>query len=129
MVDVPVPVFRKYWTQKLASLNSQCHVITNKYPEAGSAKQKVHKVLNYIEILAGWTPAKVGDSPEWTTNMNIAEEKRTNICKVLDGKALFSALYCMYTVTLNELKAVSAQTGKTLNATKWLPGFIGSSKS
>jgi hypothetical protein len=33
------------------SLNSQCHAITNKYPEAGTVVQ-VHKVLNEIEILA-----------------------------------------------------------------------------
>jgi hypothetical protein len=63
MVDVPVPGFRKYWAQKLASLNPQCHAIMKKYPEAGSVVQ-VHKVLNEIEILAGCTPAKVGESPE-----------------------------------------------------------------
>jgi hypothetical protein len=45
MVDVLVPVFRKYWTRKLESLNSQCHVITKKYPEAGFVVQ-VHTVLN-----------------------------------------------------------------------------------
>jgi hypothetical protein len=108
MADVPVPGFRKYWTQKLASLNSQCHAIINKYPEAGSVVQ-VHKVLNEIEILAGCTPAKVGENPEWTTIVNSTEENRSNFCKSLDGKPISSALYFMYTVTLNELKVVSAQ--------------------
>jgi hypothetical protein len=89
-----------------------------KYPEAGSVVQQVHKVLNEIETLARCTPAKVGESPEWTTIMNSAEENRTNFCKGLDGKPLFSTHYCMYTVTLNELKAVSAQTKHSGTANK-----------
>jgi hypothetical protein len=63
MADVPVPGLRKYWTQKLASLNSQCHAIMNKYSEAGSVVQQVHKALNDIEILVGCTQAKVRESP------------------------------------------------------------------
>jgi hypothetical protein len=109
MADAPVPGFREYWTQTLASLNYQCHAITNKYSEAGTAVQQVHKVLSDIEILAGCTPAEVGESSEWTTTVNSAEEKRANFCKSLDGKLLFSALYGIYTVTLTELKAVSVQ--------------------
>jgi hypothetical protein len=51
-----------------------------------------------------------------------AEENRENFCKVLDGKPLFTALYDMCTVTLNELKAilrVNAQAGQieTVNKT------------
>jgi hypothetical protein len=46
---------------------------------------------------------------EWTTIVNSAEENRVNFCKGLDRKLLYSSLYCMYTVTLNELKAVSTQ--------------------
>jgi hypothetical protein len=74
MVDIPVPVYRKYWTQTLELLNSQCHAIKKKYPEAGSVVQRVHKVLNEIETLAGCTPAKVGESSEWTTIVNSVEE-------------------------------------------------------
>jgi cation transporter-like permease len=44
----------------------------NKYTEAGSVVQQVHKVLNDIEILAGCTPAKVGESSEWTSIVNSA---------------------------------------------------------
>jgi hypothetical protein len=62
MADVPEPGFGKYWTQKLAPLKSECHDITNTYPEADSVVQQVHKVLNDIEILAKCTPAKVGKS-------------------------------------------------------------------
>jgi hypothetical protein len=77
--------------RSLASLNSQCHVITNKYPEAGTVVQQVHKVLNDIEILAGCTPAKVGESSQWTSLVN-SEDNRANFCKGLDGKTPFSAL-------------------------------------
>jgi hypothetical protein len=60
MEEIQVPGFWKYWTQKLASLKSQCRANTNKYSEAGSVVQ-VHKLLNDIEILAGCTPDKVGE--------------------------------------------------------------------
>lgn len=83
MADVPVSGFRKYKTQTLA--------ITNKFQEAEPIVQ-VHKALNDIEILAGYTGAKVGETSEWTTIVNNAEENRTNLCKSLDGKKLFSAL-------------------------------------
>jgi hypothetical protein len=74
MVDVPVPVFRKYCTQERESLNSHCHAIRKKYPEVGSVVQQVHRVLNEIEIVGRCTPTKVGESPEWTTIVNSVEE-------------------------------------------------------
>jgi hypothetical protein len=46
------------------------------------------------------------------------EENRTNFYKGLDGKPLFSALYGMYTVTLNEMKAVSAQAKHSVTVNK-----------
>jgi hypothetical protein len=46
----------------LAPLNSQYHAIMNKYPQAGTVVQKVYKIIGDIEILAGCTPAKVGES-------------------------------------------------------------------
>jgi hypothetical protein len=58
----------------------------------------------------------VGESTEWTSIVNGAEENGANFCKGLDGKPLFSALYDMYTITLNGLKVVlkmSAQAGQS----------------
>jgi hypothetical protein len=104
MADVPVPGFWKYWTQKLALLKSECHAIMNKYREAASVVQQVYKVLSDIENLARCTPAKVGESSEWTSIVNRMEKNRANFCKGLDGKPLFSTLCNLYTVTLNELK-------------------------
>jgi hypothetical protein len=54
----------------------------------------------------------VGESSEWATVVNGAEENRPNFYKAVDRKPLFSALYGIYTVTLNELK-VSAQAGQS----------------
>jgi hypothetical protein len=51
----------------------------------------------------------VEEGSEGSTIVNSAEENRTDFCKVLDRKPLFTAFYGVYTVTLNELKAVSAQ--------------------
>jgi hypothetical protein len=103
MADVPILGFWKYWTQKLALLKSECNAIMNKYPETASV---VQQVLSDNENLVGYTPAKLGESSEQTSIMNSMEENRANFCKGLDGKPLFSALYCMYTITLNEMKAV-----------------------
>jgi hypothetical protein len=86
MTDVTIPGFRKYWTQKLASLNCQCHAITNKCPEAGSVVQEVHKLLHDTVILAGCTPAKVEEISEWTFIVNSAEENRTKFGKVGGGR-------------------------------------------
>jgi hypothetical protein len=68
--------------------------------------QREYKVLSDIENLARYTPAKVGESSEWVSILNRAEEKRANFCKVLDGKPLFSTLYGKYMVILKDLKAV-----------------------
>jgi hypothetical protein len=108
MVDVPVLKFRKHWTQKLASLKSESHGTTNKYPEVAALVQQVHKVLSDTEVLAGCTPATMRECSEWPTIVRSAEGNRAKFCKVLHGNPLFSAPYGMYTVTLIKLKAVSA---------------------
>jgi hypothetical protein len=118
MADVPQPGFRKYWRHELLSLKSECHATTNKYPEAASVVQQVHKVISDIETLVKYTPAKVGESSHWTTTsiVNNAEEKRAKFYKFLGGKPLFGALYGMYTVTLKELMVVlkvNAQAGQS----------------
>jgi hypothetical protein len=79
--------------------------------------QQVYKVLSDTENLAGFTLAEVRESSEWTSTVNAAEENRANCCGVRDGKLLCTVLYGMYTVTLDELKAVlkiSAQADKVM---------------
>jgi hypothetical protein len=85
---------RKSWTQKLALLKSQCHAIINKNPDAGSV---VHQVLKDIEILAGHTHAKVGESSEWTPIVNSVEENTATFIRVWMGShflAFFIACTC-----------------------------------
>jgi hypothetical protein len=103
MADVSVPGFRKYWTRMLVSLKSQCHAITNKYPEAASVIQQVHKYSVTLRFLPDAHRIKWGGNSEWSSIVN-SVENRVNFCKSLDGKPLFSAVYGMYAVTLNELK-------------------------
>jgi hypothetical protein len=74
----------------------------SKYPVI----QQVCKVLGGTEYLARCTLAKVEESSVWTSIVNRTEGNRANSCRGLDGKPLFSALYGMYTVTLNELKTI-----------------------
>jgi hypothetical protein len=61
LADVQEPGFRKYWREKRSSLKSQHRDMRNKYPEAALVIQQAYKVLSDIEILARYTPAKVGD--------------------------------------------------------------------
>jgi hypothetical protein len=77
MADVPVPGLRQYWTQNLASLKSECHAMTNKYPEAASVVQQVCKVLSDIENLSGCTPTKVGESSSKMSVLKLRCNKRS----------------------------------------------------
>jgi hypothetical protein len=49
MADVPVPRFRKYWTNRLAPLEFECYDITNTKSEAVLVAQQV---FSNIEDLA-----------------------------------------------------------------------------
>jgi hypothetical protein len=91
-----------------------CH--HEKYSEAGSVVQ-VHKVLNDIEILAGCTPAKVGRTLSGPL-LCIGGGEQNKLLQRTGWEAAFSALYGMYTVTVNELKAVGAQAKHRVTAKK-----------
>jgi hypothetical protein len=119
MEDIPVLGFQKCGTQKRASLKFECHAVMNKYPEAAPVVQQVYEVVSDVENFARCTPANVGESSEWTSVANSAEN-RASFSKGLDGKTLFSTPYIMYTLTLNELK-VSAQVGQSgvVNKPQW----------
>jgi hypothetical protein len=81
MANVTVPGFRQYWAQKLASLKSVSHVITNKHPEAASVMQQVYKLPSDAENLAESTLAKVGERSEKTYIMNSAVENKATFVK------------------------------------------------
>jgi hypothetical protein len=62
------------------------------------------KVLCEIDDTASFTPVTVGESPEWASIVDSAEENAATFCKALSGKPFFSALHGIYTVALGELK-------------------------
>jgi hypothetical protein len=73
-----------------------------RFPDADAQLKQLFKVLCDIEDVAGYNPASVGESEQWSSIVSAAEDKRQNFCKALTGKTLFSALCGMYTVTLQE---------------------------
>jgi hypothetical protein len=94
----------QHWLQEYNSLQSENCSIVNKYPEADCALKQVYEVLGDIVSLSGCTPSSVGESESWRLITENVKQDRLNLCKVLHGKCLFSALVGTYTVTLNELK-------------------------
>jgi hypothetical protein len=101
MKDNPITGLRRYWTQKLASVKSEFHAVTNKYQEAASVVQQVYKVLKDTKNFARWSLAKMEESSETTSIVNSVEESRASFCAGVDRTPLFSGLYCMYMVTLS----------------------------
>lgn len=64
--------------------------------------QQTSRELGVIKKVAGSTWTKAGESSEQTSMVNSREENRSNICKVVDGKLLISALYGMHALTMTE---------------------------
>jgi hypothetical protein len=106
MADIPVPGYQAFWIDKRKALKSEYKRLLSQSPDADAQLKQLFKVLCDIEDVAGYTPASVGDSDQWSSIVSTAEENRQNFCKVLGGKTLFSALYGTYKVALQELKAV-----------------------
>jgi hypothetical protein len=84
--------FEQHWLHEYNSLQSEYSTIVNKYPEADCALKQVYKVLGDIVSLSGCTPSSVGESESWRLITENAKQDRLNLCKVLHGKCLFSAL-------------------------------------
>jgi hypothetical protein len=126
MAAAPVPGYQAFSAEKRASLQAEYKTLIENYPDADTQYRQLFKVLCSIEDVAGYTPAVVGESTEWTAIVSAAEENRTNFCKALSGKTLFSALYGTYIVTLNDLKAIlrtSNSAGKTTEKPSQEEGF------
>jgi hypothetical protein len=105
LANVPEPGFQKEWRQKLPP-KSECHAITNKYPEADSVVQQIRKLLSGIEILAKCRPARVGESSQWTTIMNSAEENRTKFRIFFRWEAAFQRLLWHVQGNIEKLKTI-----------------------
>jgi hypothetical protein len=100
--DIPVQGYKALGME----LKSEYLKLIGQFPYADAQMKQLFKVIRDIEEMARYTSASVGESEQWSSIVNTAEENRQNFCKVLNGKNLFSALYGTYTVALHELKAV-----------------------
>jgi hypothetical protein len=106
MTAAPVLGYQAFWANKRASLEAEYKTLIGKYPDADTQYQQLYGALCALEDVAGYTPAAVGESAEWTPVVSAAEENTANYCKALTGKTLLSALYGTYTITLKELKSL-----------------------
>jgi hypothetical protein len=123
MADAPVLGYQAFWVERPASLQSEYHVLIKQYPDADPQYKLLYKTFCNIEDVAGCTPIAVGESAQWTAIVNTAEDNRDSYCKALSGKILFSVLYGIYTVALNELKSLlkaSNSAGGTATANESL---------
>jgi hypothetical protein len=85
MAAVPVPGYQAYWTDKRQTLKSEYQELVAQYPNADAQLKQLFKLLCDIEDVAGYTPASVGDSDQWSSIINKAEENQVNLCKALTG--------------------------------------------
>jgi len=99
-------VYEEHWHNELKSLRKEYKELIKQHLDARDTIQKVHNILNDIVRLAGYTPRKIGKNEAWDCVVSRTEADKMSLCRVLDGKSLFSALYGVYSLNLAELKAV-----------------------
>jgi hypothetical protein len=64
MADVAVPGYKKFWTDKGTTLKAEYQLLVARYPNAEAQLKQLFKILCGIEVMAGHTPASVGQSVE-----------------------------------------------------------------
>jgi hypothetical protein len=106
MAGAPVPGYQEFWADKRASLEAEYKTLVGKYPDADTQYRQLYRTLCAIEDVAGYAPAVVGESAEWTAVVSAAEENRASYCKALSGKTLLSAMYGTYSVTITDFKSI-----------------------
>jgi hypothetical protein len=87
-----VPGYQTFLTNKRSTLKSEYQTLVQQYPDADEQLKQLLKVLGDIDDVARHTPASIGESAEWASIVNAAEENRANYCKTLHGKILFCFL-------------------------------------
>jgi hypothetical protein len=66
MAAVPLPGYQAFWAEKRASLQAEYKTLIKNYADADTQYRQLFKVLCSIEDVAGFTPAEIGESTEWT---------------------------------------------------------------
>jgi hypothetical protein len=102
MADISVLGYQAFWTDKRRTLKSEYQRLIGQFPDADTQLKQLFNILCDIEDVAGYIPASVSGSEQWSSIVSTTEENRQNYCKALTGKTLFSALYGTYTVTLQD---------------------------
>jgi hypothetical protein len=90
----------RYWLNERHALESCFKTTIQKYPDTESVLQQVYDLLGSIASLTKSTPDCVVNSDSWKNIVSNAKEARVNLCRALEGKSRYSALYGPYTVTL-----------------------------
>jgi hypothetical protein len=73
MADIPVPGYQSFWTGKRKTFKSEYRNLLEQFPDADELLKQLFKVLCDIEDVAGYTPASVGESDQWSVIVNVAE--------------------------------------------------------
>jgi hypothetical protein len=76
MADIPVPEYRAFWIDKHKALKMEYKRLLSQSPDADAQLKQLFKVFCNIEDVPGYTPASVGDSDQWSSIVNTAEENR-----------------------------------------------------
>jgi hypothetical protein len=98
MADTPVPGYQAFWTDTCNKLKSKYQQVIGQFPGTDAQLKQLFIIIRDIKEMARYTPASEGESEQWSSIVNTAEENKQNFCKVLNGKNLFNALYGTYTV-------------------------------
>jgi hypothetical protein len=88
MADIPVPGYQAFWTNKRKTFKAEFGKLVEQYPGAEPQLRQLFKVLCDIEDVAGYTPASVGESQDWSFIVSTVEENRANYCKALNSLIL-----------------------------------------
>jgi hypothetical protein len=86
MAGAPVPGYQAFWADKRASLEEEYKTLVGKYPDADTQYLQLYRTLCAIEDVAGYAPAVVGESAEWTAVISAAEEKKPTTARRSPGK-------------------------------------------
>jgi hypothetical protein len=92
MADIPVPGYQAFWTGTCSKITSEYQQLIGQFSDTDSQLKPLFKVIRDVEEMARYTPASVGESQQWSSNVSTAEENRQNFCKTLTGQTLHSAL-------------------------------------
>jgi hypothetical protein len=78
MADIPVPGYQAFWLDKRKALKTEHKRLLSQSPDADAQLKQLFKVLCDIEDVAGYTPASVGNSDQWSYIVNAAEDNKQN---------------------------------------------------